>query len=259
MLTRRLPSTGTKRPPRRKALRKCGKPTRSAPPYYPPPGTPGPGEDPAGEATSAPLSPRAVRFCQEYPCDLNGTQAAIRAGYSPNGADAAASRLLRDVRVKALVQRKMEAWGRAVDLRQDKTLRALGALTNFDPLDLVDPMTGEPRQLHEIPPHARACIEGIGWKDGRPKFRLTPRVPALTLTMKHQKLLADRREHNFTDLDTGSMTREQILEALKKIAAAEFAGPSGSKRGSTSARSIREPSSTPGSRATGRSWSRRAG
>ena len=33
------------------------------------------------------LTARQRRFCSEYPIDLNGTQAAIRAGYSPNGAE----------------------------------------------------------------------------------------------------------------------------------------------------------------------------
>lgn len=31
------------------------------------------------------LNPRQAKFCEEYLVDLNGTQAAIRAGYSPNG------------------------------------------------------------------------------------------------------------------------------------------------------------------------------
>ncbi len=42
----------------------------------------------------AELSPRRERFCQEYIKDLNGTQAAIRAGYSPKTARVKASQLL---------------------------------------------------------------------------------------------------------------------------------------------------------------------
>ncbi len=41
----------------------------------------------------AELSPRRERFCQEYVKDLNGTQAAIRAGYSPKTATVKASQL----------------------------------------------------------------------------------------------------------------------------------------------------------------------
>ena len=51
------------------------------------------------------LTPREILFVKEYLKTLNGTQAAIQAGYKPgeNNASAAvqASRLLRDVRIRA--------------------------------------------------------------------------------------------------------------------------------------------------------------
>jgi phage terminase small subunit len=40
------------------------------------------------------LSDKQLRFCQEYVIDHNGTQAAIRAGYSPHTAKVQAARLL---------------------------------------------------------------------------------------------------------------------------------------------------------------------
>ncbi len=42
-------------------------------------------------------------FAREYVLDLNGTRAAIAAGYSEKGAEAAASRLLRNVKVHKLI------------------------------------------------------------------------------------------------------------------------------------------------------------
>jgi phage terminase small subunit len=46
---------------------------------------------------------RAKRFCQEYMNDSNGTQAAIRAGYSAKSAHVSASRLLCRDKVKARI------------------------------------------------------------------------------------------------------------------------------------------------------------
>ena len=40
------------------------------------------------------LTPRQLRFTQEYPVDNNATQAALRAGYSPKGARVTGHRLL---------------------------------------------------------------------------------------------------------------------------------------------------------------------
>lgn len=50
------------------------------------------------------LSDKQIYFCQQYVVDFNGTQAAIRAGYSENGADVQAVRLLANASVKAYVE-----------------------------------------------------------------------------------------------------------------------------------------------------------
>jgi len=51
-----------------------------------------------------PLTARQDKFSVEYLVDLNGTQAAIRAGYSPKTAEVTASRLLRNVKVQNRIQ-----------------------------------------------------------------------------------------------------------------------------------------------------------
>ena len=49
------------------------------------------------------LAPKIDRFVDEYLLDLNGTQAAIRAGYSAKTAAQQASRLLRNVKVQRAI------------------------------------------------------------------------------------------------------------------------------------------------------------
>jgi phage terminase small subunit len=49
------------------------------------------------------MSPRAERFAKEYTIDHNATQAAIRAGYSPKGANRKGSELLKKPEVKQKV------------------------------------------------------------------------------------------------------------------------------------------------------------
>lgn len=61
------------------------------------------------------LKPRERRFVHEYLVDLNGTQAAIRAGYSEKTAASQASRLLRKPEIRAyrdaLLQEQFDAIG----------------------------------------------------------------------------------------------------------------------------------------------------
>ena len=50
------------------------------------------------------LVPRQKMFCAEYLIDKNGTQAAIRAGYSKSTAAEQSSRLLRNVKIKEEIE-----------------------------------------------------------------------------------------------------------------------------------------------------------
>ena len=67
------------------------------------------------EDTGKALKPKERAFVREYLRDLNGTQAAIRAGYAEKTAPARASRLLRMPKIKAyrdaLMQERFEAIG----------------------------------------------------------------------------------------------------------------------------------------------------
>ncbi len=64
------------------------------------------------KSVSGKLTAQQELFCQEYIVDYNGTQAAIRAGYSEKTADVQAVRLLRNVkvlsRVRAIQKERLE-------------------------------------------------------------------------------------------------------------------------------------------------------
>ena len=55
--------------------------------------------------TNGHITAKQARFCREYIKDNNGTQAAIRAGYSKNGARVRAARLLANSNIAARIQR----------------------------------------------------------------------------------------------------------------------------------------------------------
>lgn len=64
------------------------------------------------------LTSRQARFIEEYLLDANGTQAAIRAGYSPTGARVAAHRLLTNVAVSSAIEARQRT--EAVRLRVER-------------------------------------------------------------------------------------------------------------------------------------------
>jgi phage terminase small subunit len=61
------------------------------------------------DGTSAELIPRHRRFVEEYVRDFNGTQAAIRVGYSERSAHVTASRLLSNAKVQQALSEKQQA------------------------------------------------------------------------------------------------------------------------------------------------------
>ena len=58
-------------------------------------------------------------FVKEYLVDLNGTQAAIRAGYAEVGAHVEASRLLRNAKVSSAIAKEFAARAKRVEVKAD--------------------------------------------------------------------------------------------------------------------------------------------
>jgi len=56
------------------------------------------------KTTQKELSSKQLAFCEQYLIDLNATQAAIRAGYSPSSAQQQSSRLLLNDVIQAKIQ-----------------------------------------------------------------------------------------------------------------------------------------------------------
>lgn len=70
-------------------------------------------------------NPKHERFCREYVKDLNATQAYIRAGYSQNGADASAARLLVNARVRDRIAELQAKVAGKLEITQESVLREI--------------------------------------------------------------------------------------------------------------------------------------
>lgn len=81
-------------------------------------------------------SARRDAFVQEYIIDLNGTQAAIRAGYAAGSAHVTAARLLSDDKVKALIKAAMDARAERTGITQDKVLQRWWDIASADSTEL---------------------------------------------------------------------------------------------------------------------------
>lgn len=77
-------------------------------------------------ATKGTLTPKQLAFCREYIANGgNATKAYIHAGYSPNGADSAACRLLSDVRISQEIESRQIRIEMVGDVTQGEVIRDL--------------------------------------------------------------------------------------------------------------------------------------
>ena len=73
-----------------------------------------------------------VRFCEEFVIDLNRTQAAIRAGYSPESAHVTGCRLLKDAKVAAYIKYLRTNLSEATGVTQNRIIRELQRIAFSD-------------------------------------------------------------------------------------------------------------------------------
>jgi phage terminase small subunit len=159
-----------------------------------------------------PLEPRQTRFVAEYLKDLNATQAAIRAGYSPRSAQMQSSRLLSKDIVKAAVAAGTAKQLQTADLSAKRVLEELRRLSFVDPRgfwtrkgrrrslkpidELSDEQAAAVASFEAIIKNAEA---GDGKTDLIHKIKLWDKVRALEMLAKHFKLLTDLIQIEDTD------------------------------------------------------------
>lgn len=88
------------------------------------------------------LTPQIEQFCQEYVVDNNGTQAAIRSGYSPKTANEQASALLAKPNIRLRVEELRKERASRTEITADRVLREAWNIATADPRELVEYRVG---------------------------------------------------------------------------------------------------------------------
>ena len=85
-----------------------------------------------------PLKPRQRAFVNEYLLDLNGTQAAIRAGYAAGSAHVQANRLLSNAKIVSEIEKAQQSRVERVEIDSDWVLKTLVDEHDADLADIYD-------------------------------------------------------------------------------------------------------------------------
>lgn len=132
----------------------------------------------------AKLTPKQARFVQEYLIDLNATQAAIRAGYSPDTANQNGPRLLVNAGVERAIQDAMDARAARTLTSQDKIVRELARIAFSDIRELFND-DGQMLPMSEWPDDLAASISSLKDVDAGREIKMWDKMSALEKLMKH--------------------------------------------------------------------------
>lgn len=84
------------------------------------------------------LNEQRKRFAEEYIFDLNGTKAAIRAGYSKNTAKVQAARMLSNVNVHNYIKELIDERSQRTQITSDDVLRMWAEIALFDTNEIIE-------------------------------------------------------------------------------------------------------------------------
>ena len=152
-------------------------------------------------ATVKALNPKQERFVVEYLVDLNATQAAIRAGYSPKTAGVQAFDLLKKPEIAAAIELQRHVHATSTGLTVERVLTEAMRLAFFDIRKLTD-AEGNPLPINQLDDDTAAAIQGLelatermrGDEDGAEtvvrKYKVADKNVALERLFKHLGLFA---------------------------------------------------------------------
>lgn len=172
-----------------------------------------------------PLTPRQQRFVEEYLIDLNATQAAIRAGYSPNCAKETGSELLTYPHVRARIDVARAERSKRTGVNADIVVEELAKIARVNPIDVIDPNTGKIKadSVDDVAAIASVRVKITPTKNGdivEREVRMADKIKALELLGKHLGMFIDRKEITGKDggpIQLEAMTAEQREQRIREL------------------------------------------
>ena len=142
------------------------------------------------------LSAKRQRFVDEYCIDFNGTQAAIRAGYSPNSANMQAARLLANDNVrKALDEKRLEI----AEISKLKTSDVIDELKKIAFSDITQVINfnnsrAKIKSSRKLSEDAKKTIASVSQTQNGLTIKMHDKVKALELLGRYLNIFTDRVE-----------------------------------------------------------------
>ena len=163
------------------------------------------------------MTKKQNRFVEEYLIDLNATQAAIRAGYSPDTAKEIGCENLTKPNIRACIDRAMAERSKRTGVNADRVGQELAKIAFVNATEVIDPATATVKE--DALPEDTAAIQSVKVKtfgeDGLEReIKMADKLKALELLGKHMGMFKDKVELSGT-LQTEKTKLDDLIEQMR--------------------------------------------
>lgn len=156
-------------------------------------------------------------FCEEYLIDLNATQAAIRAGYSPDTAKAIGCENLTKPDIRTRIDRAMAERSKRTGVNADRVIQELAKIAFVNATEVIDPKTATVKE--DALPEDTAAIQSVKVKtfgeDGLEReIKMADKLRALEMLGRHLGMFKDKLELS-GGLDTEKTKLDDLLQQMR--------------------------------------------
>ena len=163
------------------------------------------------------MTQKQKRFIEEYLIDLNATQAAIRAGYSPDTAQQTGSENLSKPVIRAQIDRAMAERSKRTGVNAERVVQELAKIAFVNAAEVIDPKTATVKE--DALPEDTAAIQSVKVKtfgeDGLEReIKMADKLKALELLGKRLGMFKDRIELS-GGLDTEKSKLDDLIGQMR--------------------------------------------
>ena len=163
------------------------------------------------------MTKKQKRFAEEYLIDLNATQAAIRAGYSPDTAKEIGCENLTKPNIRACIDREMAERSKRTGVNAERVVMELAKVAFVQAVDVIDPKTATVKE--DALSEDTAAIQSVKVKtfgdDGLEReIKMADKLKALELLGKHMGMFKDKVELSGV-LDSEKTKLDDLLQQMR--------------------------------------------
>lgn len=159
------------------------------------------------------LTPKQIRFVDEYLVDFNATQAAIRAGYKAKTAHVIGAENLRKPKIAEEIARRQKDLQKRTEISQDRVVKELARIAFADVTDYAYVMqaiierdgvkvpveSAVIKETYDLTDDQRAAIASIKQGANGVEIKLHDKIKALELLGRHIGMFNDKLSLSGTD------------------------------------------------------------